>query len=63
MNYKAVQKSTLLQTYIYIEVLITLFYSFFYNHFVTIFRTLMSFFKTLETKLTTNDQNGHILKL
>jgi len=27
------------------------------NHFVTIFRTLMSFFTTLDTKLTTNDQN------
>ncbi len=28
----------------------------FYNHFATIFRTLMSFFTTLDTKLTTNDQ-------
>jgi len=31
----------------------------FYNHFVTIFRTLMSFFTTLDTKLKTNDQNAH----
>jgi len=35
----------------------------FYNHFVTIFRTLMSFFTTLDTKLTTNDQNAHFSKL
>jgi len=27
----------------------------FYNHFVPILRTFMSFFTTLETKLTTND--------
>jgi len=38
-------------------------YSFFYNHFLTIFRTLMSFFSTLDTKLTTNDQNPHFSKL
>ncbi len=35
----------------------------FYNHFATIFRTLMSFFTTLDTKLTTNDQNANFSKL
>ena len=35
----------------------------FYNHFGTNFRTLTSFFKTLDTKLTTNDQNAHFSKL
>jgi len=36
---------------------------FFYIHFVTIFRTLMYFFTSLDTKLTTNDQNAHFSKL
>jgi len=35
---------------------------FFYNHLV-IFRTMMSFFTTLDTKLTTKDQNTHFSKL
>ena len=35
-----------------------------YNHLGTNFRTLMSFdVKTLDTKLTTDDQNAHFSKL